>query len=298
MEHAPPPFFRRGPPPLVRLLVCALLALALLIFDAHYSYLNSIRSAVSVMTYPLQRLPTAVSGMFGRIGEFFVTQSSLRNENAQLAAQDLNDAAALQKYKALEAENEHLRSLLEMHQRSPQTMQAADILYDGRDPFSHRIVINKGSQNGIAAGQPVIDHIGVIGQVTRVYPWLSEVTLITDDGQLIPVQNLRNGLRAVLGGSGNDGRLELKFIPLNADFQNGDQLVTSGIDGVYPSGLPVAVVSNVERDAAYLFARITCKPLAGVASHDQVLVVTTANTTPPRPVPEVKKPATSKRRQN
>ena len=134
----------------------------------------------------------------------------------------------------------------------------------------------------------MIDQIGVVGQVTRVYPWLAEITLITDKEQAVPVQNLRNGLRAVLGGTGNDGQLELKFIPLNADFQNGDQLVTSGIDGVYPPGLPVAVVSNVERNAAYLFARITCKPLAGVASHGQVLVLNWENKAPERPVEEEK----------
>ena len=109
----------------------------------------------------------------------------------------------------------------------------------------------------------MIDGVGVVGQVTRVYPWLSEVTLITDKGHLVPVLNTRNGLRAVLSGTGNDGALELKFVPLNADFENGDQLVTSGIDGVYPPGLPVAQVTNVERNAAFLFARIVCKPLAG-----------------------------------
>ena len=104
----------------------------------------------------------------------------------------------------------------------------------------------------------------------------------------MPVQSLRNGLRAVLGGTGNDGQLELKFIPLNADFQNGDQLVTSGIDGVYPPGLPVAEVTNVERNAAYLFARISCKPLAGVTSHSQVLVLNWENQLPERPAEETK----------
>ena len=142
----------------------------------------------------------------------------------------------------------------------------------------------------------MIDEIGVVGQITRVYPWLSEVTLITDKEQVVPVQNLRNGLRAVLAGTGNDGELELKFIPLNADFQNGDQLVTSGIDGVYPPGLPVAAVSNVERNAAYLFAHITCKPLAGVASHTQVLIVNWENKAPERPAPPEKSGPAKKRR--
>jgi rod shape-determining protein MreC len=120
--------------------------------------------------------------------------------------------------------------------------------------------------------------------------------LITDKGQFVPVQNQRNGLRAVLAGTGNDGSLELRFIPLNADFQNGDRLATSGIDGVYPPGLPVAVVSEVERNAAHLFARISCTPLAGVANHTQLLVVVGQPEVPPRPAEEVKTPRPRKSR--
>jgi len=288
MEHTPPPFFKRGPAPLTRLLLYSLLSVALLISDARYHYLDGIRQVAAVIIYPLQRLAGAPGAMFGRIGEFFVTQSALRTENAQLMEKDLQNSAALQKYQALAAENAHLRDLLAARQRFPEATITAEVLYTGRDPFARRIVIDKGRQHDIRAGQPVIDQIGVIGQVTRVYPWLAEITLITDKEQAVPVQNVRNGLRAVLGGTGNDGRLELKFIPLNADFQNGDQLVTSGLDGVYPPGLPVAVVSNVERNAAYLFARIICKPLAGVTSHAQVLVLNWANKAPPQPLDQEK----------
>jgi rod shape-determining protein MreC len=167
---------------------------------------------------------------------------------------------------------------------------AAEVLYAARDPFSRKLVVDKGLQNGVDAGQAVVDERGVVGQVTRVYPWLAEVTLITDKGQFVPVQNLRNGLRAVLSGTGSEGALELRFIPLNADFQNGDRLATSGIDGVYPPGLPVAEVVNVERNAAQLFARITCKPLAGVASHSELLIVTGRPELPPRPPEEQKAP--------
>jgi rod shape-determining protein MreC len=173
----------------------------------------------------------------------------------------------------LSTENAHLRELLEMRQRAPETTIAAEVLYAGRDRFTRKVVVDKGQQEGMRAGQPVIDEIGVVGQVTRVYPWLAEITLITDKEQVVPVQNMRNGLRAVIAGTGADDQLELKFIPLNGDFQNGDRLVTSGVDGVYPPGLPVAEISNVERNAAYQFARITCKPLAGVASHSHVLIV-------------------------
>jgi rod shape-determining protein MreC len=268
------------------LLLCFLLSVAFLIADARYRYLEDLRQGVAVVIYPLQRLAAAPLAIMDRIGEFFVTQSALRSENAQRVEQSLQDAALLQRHKALAAENAHLRELLAARQRLPGATTAAEVLYAGRDPFSRKIVIDKGRQQGIMAGQPVIDHIGVIGQVTRVYPWLAEVTLITDKEQAVPVQNLRNGLRAVLGGTGNDGQLELKFIPHNADFQNGDEMVTSGIDGVYPPGLPVAKISNIERNAAYPFARIVCKPLAGIASHRHLLVLKWENTAPPPPPAE------------
>ena len=294
MEHSPPPFFKRGPTPLVRLFLCSLLSVALLISDARYRYLDGIRQAVSIVVYPLQRLAGAPRILFGGIADFFVTQSSLRAENTRLSTQSLQDAAALKRFAALAAENTHLRDLLAARQRYGETTVFAEVLYSARDPFSRKVVIDKGQQNGIKAGQPVIDQIGIVGQVTRVYPWLAEITLITDKEQAVPVQNLRNGLRAVIGGTANNGQLELKFIPLNADFQNGDQLVTSGIDGVYPPGLPVAEVSNVERNAAFLFARITCKPSAGVASHGQVLVLNWENKAPARP-PEDPVPARTKK---
>ena len=286
MEHSPPPFFRRGPPPQVRLLLCSLLSVALLIADARYGYLEGIRKVVSVIVYPLQRLAGAPRGLLDSVGEFFVTQNALRTENAKLATQSLNDTVVLRKYAALAAENAHLRDLLGARQRYPESTVFAEVLYAGRDLFTRKIVIDKGQQHGVKLGQPVIDQIGIVGQITRIYPWLSEVTLLTDKEQAVPVQSLRNGLRAVIGGTGNNDQLELKFIPLNADFQTGDQLVTSGIDGVYPPGLPVAEVVTVERNAAYLFARISCKPLAGVTSHSQVLVLNWENKLPERPVDE------------
>jgi rod shape-determining protein MreC len=295
MEYTPPPLFNRGPTPLVRLFLCTLLSLGLLVADARYQYLDGIRQAVAVVVYPLQRLAGTPGAIFDRIGDFFVTQSRLRADNTRLAEQNLQNAARLRQFEALTAENAHLRELLAARQRIDAATTAAEVLYSGRDPFTRRVIIDKGLQAEVKAGQPVIDELGVIGQVTRVYPWLSEVTLITDKEQVVPVQNLRNGLRAVIAGGGTDGELELKFIPLNADFQTGDQLVTSGIDGVYPPGLPVARVSNVERNAAYLFARIVCKPVAGVTSHAQVLVVNWENKLPARP-PQPEKSSGAKRR--
>lgn len=296
MEHTPPPFFKTGPTPLARLLIFTALSIALLVTDALFAYLTPVRHVAAIAVYPLQRIAGAPTDIARRIGEFFVTQSSLRSENSRLAAENHANNALLQQLKSLQGENTQLRELIGARQRLDIKVLAADVLYAARDPFSRKIVLDRGVKDGVQAGQAVVDDRGIVGQVTRVYPWLAEVTLITDKGQFVPVQNQRNGLRAVLAGTGSDGSLELRFIPLNADFQNGDRLATSGIDGVYPPGLPVAVVSEVERNAAQLFARITCTPVAGVASHTQLLVVVGQPEVPPRPAEEVKQPRPRKSR--
>jgi rod shape-determining protein MreC len=239
---------------------------------------------VAVVVYPLQQL-SSLPGMLGsRVVDFFVTQAQLQRENDQLQRQNLLNAAALQNQQALVAENQHLRQLLGMRENLRREVIGAEILFAHRDPFTRRVVVDKGSQHGVQLGAAVLDQAGVVGQVTRVFAWLSEVTLVTDKEQAIPIQVLRSGLRGVTFGIGYDGTLELRFMPVNADIQNGDLLVTSGIDGTYPPGLPVAEVSNIERNAAYAFARITCTPKAGVSSFGQVLIVSTGEKRPDNPL--------------
>jgi rod shape-determining protein MreC len=294
MEYSPPPFFKTGPTPLVRLLIFAVLSLAFLVADVRFSYLETLRQVAAVVVYPLQRIAAAPAGIARRIGDFFTTHGSLREENARLKQENFENAALLLQLKALQAENRQLRELLAARERLAIDLVAVDVLYAARDPFSRKLVIDRGTQQGVHPGQPVVDDRGLVGQVTRAYPWLAEVTLVSDKGQFVPVQNVRNGLRAVLSGTGGDGALELRFIPLNADFESGDELVTSGIDGVYPPGLPVAKVASIERSADQIFARVTCTPLAGVANYAQLLVVSGSRELPPRPVDE-KKPARGKK---
>ena len=289
MEYSPPPFFKTGPTPLARLLIFSALSLAFLVADNRFNYLAPVRQIAAVVVYPLQRVAAAPARIVRRVGDFFTTHGSLREDNARLARENYENAALLLQLKALQAENEQLRELLDARKRLDIELAAAEVLYAARDPFTRKVIIDRGSQHDVRAGQPVVDNRGLVGQVTRAYPWLAEVTLVTDKGQFVPVQNVRNGLRAVLSGTGSDGALELRFIPLNADFQIGDELVTSGIDGVYPPGLPVARVTNVERSADQIFARITCTPLAGVANHTHLLVVSGSRELPPRPVGEKKK---------
>ena len=288
MEYSPPPFFKTGPTPLARLLIFSALSLAFLVADNRFNYLASLRQVAAVVVYPLQRVAAAPASIVRRIGDFFTTHGSLREDNARLARESYENAALLLQLTALQAENAQLRELLDARQRLGIELAAAEVLYAARDPFTRKVIIDRGSQHDVRAGQPVVDNRGLVGQVTRAYPWLAEVTLVTDKGQFVPVQNVRNGLRAVLSGTGSDGALELRFIPLNADFQSGDELVTSGIDGMYPPGLPVARVTNVERSADQIFARITGIPLGGVANHTQVLIVSGSRELPPRPAEEKK----------
>lgn len=273
MEYTPPPFFKRGPSLLTRLSFFAALSLVLLYADARFHYMESMRKAVAVVLFPLQQLADVPGDLGSRVGSFFVTQSSLQRDNERLARENFLNSGLLQTQQALIAENQHLRALLEMQERAEQSSVSAEILYFGRDPFSRKVVVDKGSSQDIEEGSAVVDDTGLIGQVSRAFPWTAEVALITDREQVVPVQIVRNGLRAVVFGMGYDGALDLRFMPVNAEIENGDVLVTSGIDGVYPAGLPVAVVSNIERNAAYPFARITCTPTAGVNRHKQVLVL-------------------------
>lgn len=284
MEYTPPPFFKRGPSLLTRFAFFSLLSLAVLVADARFGYLLMLRQAMGVAVYPIQQLSALPAAVAGRISAFFVTQGQLQRENEQLRQQNLVSTAALQTQQALVVENQHLRQLLGMREQVARQALTAEILYSQRDPFTRRVVVDKGMQHGVKAGEAVIDHIGVVGQVTRVFPWLSEVTLVTDKEQAVPIQVLRSGLRGVTFGIGYDGALELRFMPVNADIQNGDVLVTSGIDGTYPPGLPVAVVSNIERNAAYAFARITCTPAAAVNGYGEVLILSADAALPPNPV--------------
>jgi rod shape-determining protein MreC len=273
MDHTPPPFFNRGPAPLVRLAFFASLSFALLVLDARFHYTEGLRSVIALAVYPLQTLATMPAALAERVSGYFVSQSLLREENAQLRAKLLASSQDAQRYEAAQAETAQLRRLIGAAERLPLKATPAEVLYNGRDPYARKVVIDKGSQNGVSAGSPVVDERGVVGQVTRAHALSAEVTLLTDKEQAIPVQVVRNGLRAIAFGAGSSGMLELRFMAANAEIQNGDRLVTSGIDGTYPPGLPVATVARIERDAAYAFARIVCQPAAGVESGSYVLVL-------------------------
>jgi rod shape-determining protein MreC len=266
-------FFNRGPSPAARLVFFCVLSLLLLFVDARYQYLESTRKVIAVMIYPFQRLVALPGETMGRIVVYFETQNQLLKDNAQLRQQHDADAAQIAQLTAIQADNDQLRTLLELEKRVDYPMQLAEIVYVERDIFKRKLIVNKGAQSNVQAGQVVVDDNGVVGQVTRVYPWLSEVTLVTDKDHAVPIQIVRNGLRAVVFGSGDISEMSLRYMPVSVDIAQGDVLVTSGIDGTYPPNLPVARVARIERDPAYPFARIVCAPLAGVDRHRALLIV-------------------------
>ena len=282
--HQPPPIFKRGPAPLARLFVFVAVCLALLVADLRFRYLEVMRNALSVVTYPLQMAASTPADVVRNASRYFGTLIDVQLENADLRRHQLGAGERLLRFEHLEQENAHLRELLQMSRRVETRSIAADILYNAPDPFARKVILDRGAQQGVEPGLAVVDANGVIGQVTRVHPIQAEVTLLTDRNQSIPVSVVRNGVRGVLYGVGR-GMLEMRHVLAEVDIQPGDRLVTSGLDGIFVPGLPVATVTRVDRDQD-AFARIECEPLAAIERSVQVLVIGRAAYPPPPPPPE------------
>jgi rod shape-determining protein MreC len=241
--------------------------------DSRLHYLISLRQNLQTILHPIQLLANAPSQLYRNTLEYFSTHDRLLNENRELRLHTLKQDIALQKLNSLAVENDHLRQLLQTNKAIVENSIVAEIMHVGRDLFTKKIIVDRGATHNIVAGEAVVDATGVIGQITRIYPLSSEVTLITDKSLAIPIQVERNGLRAIAFGHGRDNTLDLPYLPTNVDIKRGDKLVTSGIDGVYPAGLAVATVSQIEITPDSPFARIVCMPTGGVENHRQVLLV-------------------------
>lgn len=287
MEYSPPPLFKQGASARAKVVFFSLLAIALLLADSRLRSLTFIRQVVGTALYPLQMAALMPRNAAFQVDAYFTSLSALEKENNALKLQQTFNADTLQQSKQLYAENAQLRKLLGASERLPLKSLMSEILYDARDAFTRKIVLDRGSKHGVAPGQPVIDDTGVAGQVTRVFPFTSEVTLLTDKDQAIPVQIVRSGLRSVAYGRGQSGGLELRFMATNADIQKGDLLTTSGIDGVYPPGLSVGKVVQVETKSTDTFARIVCQPSAGIDRNRHLLILLTDIKLPARPDEDV-----------
>ena len=255
LDRTPPPFFRQGPSALSKLSFFAALAVLLMVADTRLQIAQPLRAGLATVLHPFQRGLLKPVQATRDAGEYLVgLERALAREEA--ARRELvRQAERSLRVEQLEAENARLRNLVDLRPNLAVRSQSAQILYEASDPYTRKVIIDVGATQSVALASPVITEAGVLGQVTRVYPYSSEVTLLTDKDAAIPVLNARSQARsAAFGGLGG---LELRYIASNADVEVGDKLLTSGVDGVYPPGLPVATVSHVDRKADSGFARIS-----------------------------------------
>ncbi len=282
--------FTRGPSLTIRLALVMLASVVLMTVDHRQNHLDGLRSALSVLVYPLQLLVDLPESAGGWFRETLASRRALAEENARLRTEHLILKAQLQKLEALEAENLRLRELLDSSFKVGERLLIAELLSVDLDPWRHQILINKGSRDGVFVGQPLLDAQGVVGQVIAVTPFTATAMLITDPAHALPVQVNRNGLRSVALGIGSLERLSLPHIPNSADIAAGDLLVTSGLGGRFPPGYPVARVQEVTRDPGQSFARIYARPLAELDRAREVLLVWTRERAAPEAAREAPGP--------
>jgi len=275
IDRTPPPFFRQGPSALTKLILCSALALFLMVADNRFTITRQLRAVLATaLYYPQQVLLVPVQAIVG--GGDYAQGLKRAVENEEAAKRELaRQAERALRVEQLLIENNRLRALLELRPGLNVKSQAAQVLYEASDPYSRKVIIDRGATNGILVASPVINETGVLGQVTRVYPLSSEVTLLTDKDAAIPVLNTRTQSRSAAFGSAAvvGGGMEMRFMAGNADVQVGDLLTTSGVDGVYPPGLPVAKVASVDRKNDSGFARIVLAPIAHPDGVRHVMVI-------------------------
>ncbi|QZA77151.1 rod shape-determining protein MreC [Deefgea tanakiae] len=283
MQANQPAFFKQGPKPLTRVLIFSAFSVGLMVGDANYQLLNQVRDKLSLALYPLQWLATTPINALIEGNDYLQQQAQLVSENKSLNNEKLAAKGMAMRLNALEIENAHLRDLKIASENAPRQAQLTKILYNSRDPFAAKLVLDKGQQNEISAGQIVLDASGVVGQIVRVQPLTSEVRLLSDRNHMVPVIVERNQLRTVVYGSGRHVPLEVRNMAPNVDIKVGDRLLTSGIDSIYPAGLPVAKVTKVERTTGNAFARIYSEPLAQIDQHRYFLILNAPAAPPPYP---------------
>ncbi len=264
---------RTAPSSALRLFLLIILSIALMVADHRTDYMQSVRSTLAIFVTPIQVAATLPHSVQGWLNEFFTTEQDYRDAYTDLQQEHIKLKARLQRLEALELENDSLRRLLAASGKVPDQVLMAELVEVSLDPFSRKILINRGITDGIYVGQPVLDPNGVMGQVTHTMPFTSAVTLITDSSHAIPVQVQRNGLRAIVFGVGRADDLKVSYLTHNADIREGDVLVTSGMGGRFPPGYPVATVHSITRNTSEAFLNISAAPVAQLDHAKQVLLV-------------------------
>lgn len=273
LDRTPPPFFRQGPSALSKLVLCTALAFVLMAADHRFTLTGPLRNAMATALLPVVRVLSWPLQAWTGSGDYLDGIASARERINALESRLNQQAAKSMRADQLAGENARLRALLELQPTLNVHQQAAEVLYEAPDPYSHKLFIDQGSRHGVLDGSPVITEAGVLGQVTRTYLLSAEVTLLVDKDAAIPVLNVRTQHRSAAFGSGEDGGMELRFVAAADDVKPGDLLTTSGVDGIYPPGLPVAKVLQVDRRGDAGFARISLTPMAGAGGVRHVLVL-------------------------
>jgi rod shape-determining protein MreC len=264
--------FARRLGPMARLLIWLLVGVSCVVADSRYRALDGLRSGFSLMLQPAREVMRAPADVAAELGGFFVRHRLLQKERDALLVERAQFLVSMNTAKEVVRENAELRTLLQLQARPGQQVVHAAQLHQGHDWFAQRITLDQGGRAGLRHGLPVVDASGLVGQLSRVYPGSSEVMLVSSPGQLTPVMVERTGQRGLAAGSGRD-QMELRYMPAQTDIRAGDRLLTSGIDRVYPAGIPVARVSRVSRSQSSPYLRVECLPLAGLDRSRAVLVL-------------------------
>ncbi len=296
LPSEPRRFFNRGPSPIARLTFFGVISIAIMFIDARFRTLETVRMAIATVVYPVQEAALLPAQMATRIGQFFDTRDDLRAENTKLKAELLVASQAQQSQVAAKQEADRLSKLLNISQTAQTKAQAARVVYLARDPFSQKAFVDRGASQNFEPGSAVVDELGLLGQLTRVHPLLAEITLLTEKDFAVPVKIERTSMHALLYGRGPGKLPELRNVASNADVKEGDLLLTSSIDGLYPGNIRVARITGVQRDAESPFARIECLPTASVAGADTVLVLDKPPALAPRPALEAANDSSAKKR--
>ena len=265
--------FNKGPSLLSKFLLIALISTVLMGVDFRFHYLKNIRQTTNFLSKPFHAALNFPDTIYTFTIQYFANQSHLIHENELLKFDIDRLKANLQRLEFLEQENNQIKNLLEVKNLKKIKTEAVNIIYSRFDTFNQKIVIDGGQNKNFQAGQPVIDSLGLVGQISSVFPETSEVTLLIDKKMSVPIQIQRNGLRAITNGNGQNEMISLAYLPNSVDVIKGDILRTSGIDTIYPEGLAVAEVTEINNDPKSSFAKIICKPIASIRNHSHLLVV-------------------------
>jgi rod shape-determining protein MreC len=273
VQYSAPPLFKQGISALAKLIACLVISLALMIIDFQIKSLDFIRSQVNVVLRPFEQLMLLPSSMISGGGDYLTSRTTLEKENIALKLRQAELSLLANQSALLAVENQHLRNLLDLQKIVGFKTVPVEVLFNPPNPLSQRVVVNRGQNQGLKLGSPIANEMGILGQVVRLYDNSAEVSLLEDRDFAIPVLVARNGLRAAVVGNGRNQLLQLRYLPVASDLEVGDILLTSGVDGIYPPGFAVAVISKIERNLDQNSSNVFCSPIAEINRHLQALAL-------------------------